>query len=239
MTAPMHQASDELGGALRRVEQEMEQAEAMLVHLQQRLAHLRRAASGLRGLLGLPDDLDERRHIPPGAVIRRDVTPAAQAKLRARRDALAHAQAEASAAEREAARAAERAVAERAAADRVAAERAAADRAAAGDHEARPGAETAASEAGADDGDDGVSSTDRVIELLREYSPRSVPRAAVLHEFQRRGWIEDTWSKPDAAVRMAIQRALKRGEAELVDGGRLIHRDASLFADVHVEGGDA
>lgn len=212
----MHQTSDELGGALRQVEQEMEQAEAMLVHLQQRLGHLRRAASGLRGLLGLPDDLDERRHAQSGAVIRRDVTPATQARLAARREALARAQAEAAAAERDVARAAaEREVAQRGA------ERSDAD------------------DTSAADGDDGISSTDRVIELLREYSPRSVPRAAILHEFERRGWIEESWSKPDAAVRMAIQRALRRGDAEIVDGGRLIHRDASLFADVPVEGGEA
>jgi hypothetical protein len=206
--------------ALREVEREMEQADAMLVHLQERLHHLRRASSGLRGLLGLAVEV-EGRPVGAGGGARRP-----PASIGARRPTeLARERERLSRAEQEAAKAAsmERAAHMHAATASAAAARARADAAAA----------EAADDSDDDDdtgGDDGTSSTDRVVELLREHQPRSIPRAAVLHEFQRRNWIEPTWSKPDAAVRMAIQRAIRRGDAEVVEGGRLIYRDVSLFS---------
>jgi hypothetical protein len=59
--------------------------------------------------------------------------------------------------------------------------------------------------------DDAGSSTDRVIELLRE-SGRPTRRDVILAEFERRDWVDPTWKAPDAAIRRAIARASARPE---------------------------
>jgi hypothetical protein len=77
--------------------------------------------------------------------------------------------------------------------------------------------------------DDGGSSTDRVVELLRS-NGRPVPRGFVVDQFYKRGWVEETWAEPEAAIRMAINRAVKRGDIEVLAGGMLAPRERDLFA---------
>jgi hypothetical protein len=73
-----------------------------------------------------------------------------------------------------------------------------------------------------------LSSTDRVVELLREARGRAVTRAAITEEFARRGWVDDAWQTPHAAIRMAIRRAADRPDvAATEDGLRWVGTDDS------------
>lgn len=84
-----------------------------------------------------------------------------------------------------------------------------------------------------------ASSTDKVVELLREFDGKAIPRQMIVQEFFRRGWADEAWKEPEAAIRMAIKRAVVRGEAQPVAGGRYMHKTPDLFQGGVGEGGEA
>jgi|SRR5665647_67244 len=87
--------------------------------------------------------------------------------------------------------------------------------------------------------DEDRSSTDRVVELLAEFRGRAITRQVILHEFARRGWVDPSWKEPEAAMRMAIRRAVERGDVAAVLGGRYVLRAPELFHADPPEGGDS
>lgn len=84
---------------------------------------------------------------------------------------------------------------------------------------------------------DEPSSTDRVIELLREHEGQAVPRAMIIEQFERRGWIDPSWDHPHQAIRMAIRRAEARHAVKQVGDGRYTYADPGLLGEF--TGGDA
>lgn len=84
-----------------------------------------------------------------------------------------------------------------------------------------------------------ATSTDKVVRLLREFDGKAIPRQMIVEEFFRRGWNDEGWKEPEAAIRMAINRAVSRGEAQQVGGGRYMHKTPDLFQGGTGEGGDA
>lgn len=90
---------------------------------------------------------------------------------------------------------------------------------------------------GADQVED-ASSTERVVQLLREYEGKAIPRAMILEQFEKRGWVDPSWSHPGPAIRMAIRRATEKGAAKLVGDGRYMYADPGLLGDLP-SGGDA
>lgn len=83
-----------------------------------------------------------------------------------------------------------------------------------------------------------VSSTDRVVQLLKEYEGKAIPRAMILEQFEKRGWMDASWSHPGPAVRMAIRRATEKGAVKMVGDGRYMYSDPGLLGDLP-SGGDA
>lgn len=61
------------------------------------------------------------------------------------------------------------------------------------------------------------SSTARVVELLRAGSV-ALTRQAIIEEFFERDWVDPGWKEPEAAIRMAIRRAVERGAVWEHDG---------------------
>jgi hypothetical protein len=83
---------------------------------------------------------------------------------------------------------------------------------------------------------DEPSSTDRVIELLREYEGKAIPRGMILEQFEKRGWIHPSWGHPGQAIRMAIKRAEARHAVKQVSEGRYTYNDPGLLGEA--TGGD-
>jgi hypothetical protein len=79
------------------------------------------------------------------------------------------------------------------------------------------------------------SSTEHVVELLREQAGTAVTRRQILAAFRDRGWIVPSWRDPEAAVRMAIRRAETQDSVERVSSDSWLYRPDS---DDQV-GGDA
>ena len=48
--------------------------------------------------------------------------------------------------------------------------------------------------------------------ILKEYTDKAIPLDVVRKEFRARNWVPSDWSKPDAAIYMALVRAQKRDE---------------------------
>ena len=86
-------------------------------------------------------------------------------------------------------------------------------------------------------GDLGGSSTDHVLELLREGTGTAVTRSEIVSAFRNRGWVEPSWREPDAAIRMAIRRAARQDGVEQVSPDSWAYRPKKV-SDVK-EGGDA
>jgi hypothetical protein len=62
----------------------------------------------------------------------------------------------------------------------------------------------------------GTSSTSRAAAVINELG-RPLTLLEVLHEFQNRGWIEESWRAPEAAVAQAVRRAVRSGLIARVD----------------------
>lgn len=158
----------ELATALEQVEAELAAAQREFLHVRNRIEHLSNAASGLRGVLGVPDPGAD----PDLARKRRLFTAANQRKR----------------------------------------------------------------ELATDDTPDDPTSTDRVVEILSK-AGKPMPRGWILQQFDRNGWIDPAWKEPGAAIRMAIRRAVERGEVQQLPDGHFLAQPTPLFAAT-AEGGE-
>ncbi|MDB5478851.1 MAG: hypothetical protein JWM96_1346 [Alphaproteobacteria bacterium] len=211
--------------ALESVLREQELVERELAELHARLAHLREASSGLVGLLGAAEAQKVADAV--GVPLRLRPTPRVQDEQRRLRN------------------------------ERVHAAKVVSGQGQSNIDPARPdGTEpfrTPASAPAIDAGSYALSttaaldspastdgtSTDKVVQLLREFNGRAIPRQMIVDEFFRRGWNDEGWKEPEAAIRMAINRAVARGEAQQVNGGRYMHKTPDLFQGDSSEGGEA
>ena len=73
--------------------------------------------------------------------------------------------------------------------------------------------------------------------LLREGTGTAVTRSEIVSAFWNRGWVEPSWREPDAAIRMAIRRAVRQDSVEQVSPDSWAYRPKKV-SDVN-EGGDA
>lgn len=222
---PVHGNSDAaLRAALTAVLEESADVEREVAHLSARLAHLREAASGLAGLLG-PQAAKE---VADGAGIKlRATAPQLRSRVleeqrRARGERLTAPTTPDQIAKREHLVAARREMNQRNQVRRS-------------DPRAQMGLGAAEDDVPMAE----ATSTDKVVELLREFDGRAIPRQLIVDEFARRGWVDPGWKEPEAAIRMAIKRAVDRGEAAPVAGGRYMHKTPDLFQGGDGEGGEA
>lgn len=221
MTSDGSSGDPALLSALEAVLREQSLVERQLAELTGRLAHLREASSGLVGLIG-PVEAEKVANAL-GVPLRRRPNARAVDEQRRLRNERVHSSSGA--------------VEARPTPASVSAEQARATRGDVVYAHGRPANFTSTS-ASSDATADGTS-TDKVVELLKEFDGKAIPRQMIVEEFFRRGWNDEGWKEPEAAIRMAINRAVARGEAAQVAGGRYMHRTPDLFQSGTGEGGEA
>lgn len=223
MTSNRRGGDPALLSALEAVLREQALVERELAGLHARLAHLRDASSGLVGLLGVAEA--EKVAGGLGVQLRRRPNPRVLEEQRRLRNERAHSPSGGSIALRPSPAAV------------------AAVHAPTTDEEdvqsAHGSFANSTSISSSSDPMDDATSTDKVVELLREFDGKAIPRQMIVQEFFRRGWNDEGWKEPEAAIRMAINRAVARGEAQPVGGGRYMHKTPDLFQGGTGEGGEA
>lgn len=63
-----------------------------------------------------------------------------------------------------------------------------------------------------------IGSTDRAVAILEE-SGEPMRFREIIAEFERRGWVDQTWDSPEAAMRMAVRRAARNRRVHQVAPG--------------------
>ena len=70
------------------------------------------------------------------------------------------------------------------------------------------------------------STTDQAVEVLAD-AGRPMQMKEIREEWERRGWIKESWKAPASSINMAYQRALKQGlVGRMADGSWVLSVDA-------------
>ena len=226
-----------LEAALEVVLQDLKGAEQDMARASFRVHHAREAATGLQALVGPKRAAEIADRVGIGLPVRR-VQTGGNLQTSAARRVLERRQAEAAAAEAASSRALREAMREVNRAEQQQSPGTPVRREATDSAEAYAAAEVTQIADGVFQMDDYVSSTDRVVQLLKEHEGTAIPRAMILDQFDKRGWIQPSWSHPGPAIRMAIRRAVEKGAAKAVDKDRYMYSDPGLLGDLP-SGGEA